>query len=746
MKRTSTSRTIYLKILVSIIVLIVLVTMSLSVVLYINFERAGLSLIHTFIKDSLSQVSYSASFMTQSAKALASQTYFNPDVAKLYSFSPPDPREAGDAVSALNIYHSTAPYLHSIYIYSGQRNIIYTNIPVEVAKNTQDFFDTDIINILDNFRNYSVLVPIPRRIPNPVWDEKDNGYSNVYSFIFYELPGSLEKLPSAIVLNISESYMQDIANTLDLDKESYTYIVDKNGIMVSSNKLKPMLFDISNDAHVKTVLASQESTGYFIENVDGVKSLITYVASPHIGWWFIRITPYEMITQKMDNIRYITLIVVILILLCGLILTRYISKKLHKPIDSFLMELKALESQQRSNNFTLKCKLFMDIFNGGIEFDTTTVKNKFAELKINLKPEEPLALIMLKIDNQMDFCSKYNYDDRYLMKFGIINIASELCSSYSDNEAVDAGDDSIIMIINTHDSATRDSDEFKLLLDNIQQSILQHLEISVTLVVSAAGKSISDLNALYEKILDASRYRIIFGHQSIIYDDVISMHATTDYIYPAQKEKHLIDAIMLEKMDESKKIYSDIVNEAKIYSYSTLNLVLLRLAFTVNASLEEISRNVHFSFSHDLNAFTSNLNKAETLNEINELFINLFDQFTLKLEEKKDAKYDQLVEKIIETIYNSYMDQNLTIYSVSESVNMSPIYLGRLFKRLTSKSVADYINDIRMEKAKNLLLNTDKSVKEIVDETGYSNTSYFFTLFKKMHGITPNDFRQNGTN
>ena len=73
---------------------------------------------------------------------------------------------------------------------------------------------------------------------------------------------------------------------------------------------------------------------------------------------------------------------------------------------------------------------------------------------------------------------------------------------------------------------------------------------------------------------------------------------------------------------------------------------------------------------------------------------------------------------------------------------MSPAYLGRLFKKLTLKSIPEYINEIRLNKAKLLLQTTDLSINEISERTGFTNSTYVYKGFKKYYGVTPNYFRQ----
>ncbi|MDE6936684.1 MAG: AraC family transcriptional regulator, partial [Lachnospiraceae bacterium] len=69
-------------------------------------------------------------------------------------------------------------------------------------------------------------------------------------------------------------------------------------------------------------------------------------------------------------------------------------------------------------------------------------------------------------------------------------------------------------------------------------------------------------------------------------------------------------------------------------------------------------------------------------------------------------------------------------------------YLSQLFKKKTGEKFVDYLNNIRIEKAKELLAGTDKDICTIARSTGYENTKYFFRVFKKKTGTSPEVYRQ----
>jgi AraC-like DNA-binding protein len=74
-------------------------------------------------------------------------------------------------------------------------------------------------------------------------------------------------------------------------------------------------------------------------------------------------------------------------------------------------------------------------------------------------------------------------------------------------------------------------------------------------------------------------------------------------------------------------------------------------------------------------------------------------------------------------------------------LDISPEYLSRTFKKVMKKSYVEYVTEIRMSKAQELLKNTDLPITDIAFEVGYQTHSYFTSLYRKMTGITPRQFR-----
>ena len=85
--------------------------------------------------------------------------------------------------------------------------------------------------------------------------------------------------------------------------------------------------------------------------------------------------------------------------------------------------------------------------------------------------------------------------------------------------------------------------------------------------------------------------------------------------------------------------------------------------------------------------------------------------------------------------------EKIYLEDVAEALKISPTYLSRLFKRETGQNFQDYINEVRVDRAANLLKYSEMSLSEISQYVNFPNQSYFGKIFKKYKNMTPRAYR-----
>lgn len=100
------------------------------------------------------------------------------------------------------------------------------------------------------------------------------------------------------------------------------------------------------------------------------------------------------------------------------------------------------------------------------------------------------------------------------------------------------------------------------------------------------------------------------------------------------------------------------------------------------------------------------------------------------------------IDRVIEFLHSN-LDKKITVDEMAKIAHMSSSHFARIFKQEIGKSPVDYLNQIRMERAKKCLLACDKSITEIALECGFNSPSYLSACFFKKYKITPSKYQKN---
>jgi AraC-like DNA-binding protein/ligand-binding sensor protein len=99
-----------------------------------------------------------------------------------------------------------------------------------------------------------------------------------------------------------------------------------------------------------------------------------------------------------------------------------------------------------------------------------------------------------------------------------------------------------------------------------------------------------------------------------------------------------------------------------------------------------------------------------------------------------------IIKRAKEYIYEHHTEE-LSLARAAKAVNMSTFYFCKMFKKVTGINFTDYLSRVRIEKAKNLLLNPNLRVSEIAFEVGFQSLTHFNRVFKKLLGQSPTEYR-----
>lgn len=139
-------------------------------------------------------------------------------------------------------------------------------------------------------------------------------------------------------------------------------------------------------------------------------------------------------------------------------------------------------------------------------------------------------------------------------------------------------------------------------------------------------------------------------------------------------------------------------------------------------------------------AFVSLVEKCFSISDLKNLGEKLVKAYSMQVTNSFSISKDAYVNKALGYIHIN-TGEELTLENVSEYVNLSKCYFCTLFKKEMDMSFSSYLNQVRLEKSKFLILKTDQSILDIAISLGFNSQSYFCTQFKKYTGMTPKQYR-----
>jgi len=230
------------------------------------------------------------------------------------------------------------------------------------------------------------------------------------------------------------------------------------------------------------------------------------------------------------------------------------------------------------------------------------------------------------------------------------------------------------------------------------------------------------LNSSYNWLIDDQ----FFQHQSLIMDRidlnaVLKRGSRDDILKTVNK---IIDE--LESVDLNREKLYVVLNNLILESFK----IIKDLDYRVEDLLEIINKEKIEKINSE------NLKEIEII--LKEFLLRLHDLISFN----PDDKNQQIINEMKEYIAANYQD-GITLSEMARKFNLSSGHLSNLFHEETGESFSDYLNMIRLNKAKELLKTTDDKIYQIADQLGFNDAYYFSSWFKKLVGASPTTYRDN---
>ncbi|WP_113674850.1 response regulator [Vallitalea guaymasensis] len=164
-----------------------------------------------------------------------------------------------------------------------------------------------------------------------------------------------------------------------------------------------------------------------------------------------------------------------------------------------------------------------------------------------------------------------------------------------------------------------------------------------------------------------------------------------------------------------------------------------KLMVLLDKNLTDIIGNKEVSY--ELTSILEEITELSHAKELRYWMIIRMQNYIVKINDTKNVTSSKtIVLEAIDFINNNYAE-NITLDYVAEKLKISPYYLSKILKKHTNKNYTDIVAETRINKAKEMLSNSQYNIKEITYKTGFNTQNYFSKIFRKIVGITPTEYK-----
>ena len=198
-----------------------------------------------------------------------------------------------------------------------------------------------------------------------------------------------------------------------------------------------------------------------------------------------------------------------------------------------------------------------------------------------------------------------------------------------------------------------------------------------------------------------------------------------------------------DEIDEFVDVYINELPEENLKSVLMRQYIIMD-AYIVMMSFCEKIEGIEGEMQAQSEELKNSMKTIQTLEEIKNYIRMLLKKIIGVCDTISGRRYSDIIEIAKDQIRKTYMSDEISLNTIAAEVGMSPSYFSSIFSKEMGKTFVEYLTEIRMDRAKELLMCSSMKTSEIGYEVGYKDPHYFSYIFKKTQNCTPKEFRARG--
>ncbi len=363
-----------------------------------------------------------------------------------------------------------------------------------------------------------------------------------------------------------------------------------------------------------------------------------------------------------------------------------------------------------------------------------------------------LSLFDIRIESFVVMSVRLNTDslhpielrlDDWMIDFGVDNICKELFERSCTRVLSSPGRYTYDYLL-LFPSSAQEYDIQALCIktcERIQKAVKEFINVEICFGVSRLGRDLTKIYQAYQQASQSCQRGYYFDRSSILFALDLESHDHPQFELNDSAIESLIEACFAHHQTDSNRSWDLIQFQAtKSQDITSVKSSLFRLVMATFRYLEKVNL-ISSPAQYDL--LHRGLAAIEHSSTIEEALtgVRAYVEAAAEQNDQSCSNYHQeIIGKILDYIARQY-SRDLSLDVLSEEFKLSGAYISRLIRKHTGKSFMDILTDIRMEKARELILKGDARIYEVAGSVGYHDLSYFSQVFKKKYGLSPKEYK-----
>ncbi|MGC6586372.1 helix-turn-helix domain-containing protein [Paenibacillus sp. Dod16] len=550
-----------------------------------------------------------------------------------------------------------------------------------------------------------------------------------------------------LVINVSMYRLEQMINPMINDSVSFLNILDSSG---------ELIFEASQ-------------TGEDNRAKEG--KVLTMLQSEQLGWTFESGLRAGQLYAWVSVVSYIWVVIGFVTVVLAVIYIVYISRRNYQPIKAMMNRIEsiqlnmpqaakdelsvidsALESlinrsmdydKKHDENLQLqRSQLFMDLIGG--QKHEEELQSRMSELTPMTLTEQPVGYVMMlgEINDYSGFQDVHTARDQNVLKFALMNVFQELSRNAGFNSWLEWISGSRVGILIALPEV---KDETRPALIHAAEEcrgwVEEKLRLPMSFGLGSTVTGLHEIGASYRSASEALGHRLVMGDHGVLIGDELSKEDLSHLLPYLTEISELVKDFRLNNDGWRTRLQDMFVSfkEERLKDdiiRSLVNSMLQLLSREVGVLSGELRDQLSESKDHMLAG-------AATLEELQS---RISDQLTetyrtyVALSETKS--YRAMISEMKHYIEEHFEDPDLSLKHLSDRFQISGKYASYLFKMEYDMKFVDFLVQLRMKRAEELLAETEFSIQEIAEKIGYANAITFGRVFKRTAGVTPGDYRK----